>query len=43
MAGPYVYRGPDGLPGRVVDYQGRQGDLDPIPGNIFFRKMKHNN
>ena len=41
LAGPFVYRGPDGLPGRVVDHQGRQADLNPISGNFFFQKMKH--
>ena len=41
MAGPFVYRGSDGLSGWVVDHQGRQADLDSIPGNIFFFQKTH--
>ena len=41
LAGPFVHRGPDGLSGWVVDHQGRQADLNSIPGNYFFSKNEN--
>ena len=41
LAGPFVHRGPNGLPCRIVDHQGRQTDFDSIPGKIDFKELRN--